>query len=172
MEGAVIGSQLWDMEAFCAGVHVRLVGQLSLLVSDVDVAEELAQDVLVEVCRHWTEIRDPEAWTYRVAVNRANSWWRRRYAGARALARHRSQQVEPAVVDSETAAIVRRAVAELPRRQRTALVLRYYVGFDIAETAAAMGCARGTVRALTHQAMTTLRAREDLAFHRRELPHA
>lgn len=73
--------------------------------------------------------------------------------------------------DDAMADVVRTAVAELPRRQRTALAYRYYAGFDVAETATAMGCAPGTVRALTHQAMTKLRNRPDLDVDRREQHH-
>lgn len=66
------------------------------------------------------------------------------------------------------AMVVRQAVADLPLRQRTALVHRYYAGRDVAQTATAMGITPGTVRALTHQAMTALRQRGDLTDDQRE----
>jgi DNA-directed RNA polymerase specialized sigma24 family protein len=37
-------------------------------------------------------------------------------------------------------------------------VLRHYAGFSVAETASAMGCAEGPVRALTSQGRDRLRA--------------
>ena len=52
---------------------------------------------------------------------------------------------------------LRAVVAGLPRRQREAVVLRYLVDLSVSETAAVMGCAEGTVRALTSQALSSLR---------------
>lgn len=112
-----------DPAAFCAAQHRRLVGLLSLQVGDRHVAEELAQDVLLKVCEHWSELNDPVAWMHRVAINHANSWFRR----------------------------------------RAALAYRYYAGLSVRETAAAMACAEGTVKALTHQAIAALR--EGAALH-------
>ena len=144
---------------FCQAQHQRLVGLLSLQVGDRHVAEELAQDVLIKVCEHWPSLEDPTAWMHRVAINHANSWFRRRGAERRANARHHNQQVSPASPDRADAVAVREAVAQLPRRQRTALVYRYYAGFSIRETSEAMSCAEGTVKALTHQAIASLRDR-------------
>ncbi|MDP3711673.1 MAG: sigma factor-like helix-turn-helix DNA-binding protein [Mycobacteriales bacterium] len=57
---------------------------------------------------------------------------------------------------------VRRAVAALPLRQRTALVYRYYSDLSVEQTAEAMGRATGTVKSLTSQAIASLRAHADL----------
>lgn len=146
-----------DPAAFCAAQHQRLVGLLSLQVGDRHVAEELAQDVLIKVCEHWPRLESPTAWKHRVAINHANSWFRRRGAERRANARHHNQQVGLASPDRADAVAVREAVARLPRRQRTALAYRYYAGFSVRESADAMSCAEGTVKALTHQAIASLR---------------
>lgn len=146
-----------DAAAFCAAQHRRLVGLLSLQVGDRHLAEELAQDVLLKVCEHWSRLENPSAWMHRVAINHANSWFRRRGAERRANARHRNQQVGLAPPDRANAVAVREAVAALPERQRTALAYRYYAGFSVRETADAMSCAEGTVKALTHQAIASLR---------------
>lgn len=164
-------SGLDGVAAFCAQQHGRLIGLLSLQVGDRDVAEELAQDVLAKVCQHWPRLEDPRAWMNRVAINHANSWLRRRVAERRAMARRMGQQVHEAPPDHADAIAVREAVALLPRRQRTALVYRYYAGFSVAETAEAMSCAAGTVKALTHQAVTALREHADLQPRAEELGH-
>ena len=57
---------------------------------------------------------------------------------------------------------MRRAVAALPLRQRTALVLRYYSDLSVQETADAMACAAGTVTSLTSQAIAALRTARHL----------
>jgi RNA polymerase sigma factor (sigma-70 family) len=54
------------------------------------------------------------------------------------------------------AEIVRRAVRELPRRQRDALFLRFYLGFDYAAIAETLGIAVGTVSATLHAARASL----------------
>lgn len=151
-----------DPAAFCAAQHRRLVGLLSLQVGDRHVAEELAQDVLLKVCEHWSGLNDPVAWMHRVAINQANSWFRRRAAERRANARHQNQQAGPAAPDRADAVAVREAVARLPKRQRAVLAYRYYAGLSVRETAAAMSCAEGTVKALTHQAIAALRERSAL----------
>jgi len=48
-------------------------------------------------------------------------------------------------------------LGRLPRRQRAALVLRYYEGLSDGEIAEAMNCAVGTVRAHISRALATLR---------------
>ena len=157
-----MGNSLDEVAAFCAQQHGRLIGLLSLQVGDRGVAEELAQDVLAKVCQHWPSLEDPRAWMNRVAINHANSWLRRRAAERRATARRKGQQVDEPAPDQADAIAVRTAVAALPHRQRTALVYRYYAGFSVDEAATAMSCAPGTVRALTHQAITALRERAAL----------
>jgi RNA polymerase sigma factor (sigma-70 family) len=66
---------------------------------------------------------------------------------------------------------VRSAVAALPPRQRAALVLRYYGGLSLAETAETLGCAEGTVKSLTHKAIAALRTTFDIR-EPEEVPHA
>ena len=123
-------------------------------------AEELAQEALVRVIRDWRKVQkmdSPEAWVHRVALNLANSFYRRRVAEARAnksLAQ-RTDHTEPSI-RVETMAL-RQAVAALPRRQKTALLLRYFAGLSVRETAESMGCPEGTVKTLTYKAISALR---------------
>jgi RNA polymerase sigma factor (sigma-70 family) len=56
------------------------------------------------------------------------------------------------------AVAVRELLGSLPPRQRAAVVLRYLADLTIAETAAAMGCAEGTVKSAVHAALRQLRA--------------
>jgi RNA polymerase sigma-70 factor (sigma-E family) len=153
---------------FCDRVRPRLVGTLSLLCGDGDAAEELAQEALARVWLRWSRVRElgepsATAWTYRVAINLANSWFRRRMAERRARARLATRAagayIDP---DPADAVAVRRAVAALPRRQRTAVVLRYYADLPVAEVPVLMGCAPGTVKSLTRKALTALRRVEGM----------
>lgn len=58
---------------------------------------------------------------------------------------------------SETRVKVRELLADLPERQREAILLRFFEELSVEETAAAMNCAAGTVKATVHQAMQALR---------------
>ena len=149
-----------DAGEFCAGEYPQLVRALSLYVGEAAVAEELAQEALLRVCRHWdrvAEMESPGGWTWRVALNLANSHFRRRRAARRAhqrLGRNNQSHRDP---DGGDAVAVRRAVASLPERQRMALVLRHVVDLSAPATAARMGISSDAVRSLTKRATATLR---------------
>lgn len=148
-----------ELADFCESEHGRLVGLLTLTTGDRTVAEELAQEALVRLCDHWSEVRQMQhrrAWLRRVALNLATSRFRRWQAERRANQRH--GMPDDVDEDQADAIAVRSAVAALPPRQRTAVVLRYFVGLDVAATAAEMQCAQGTVKSLTHRAVTQLRS--------------
>jgi RNA polymerase sigma-70 factor (ECF subfamily) len=66
--------------------------------------------------------------------------------------------VDPAVqVESgQIVAIIEEALERLPARQREAFLLRYWEEFDVAETAAAMGCSEGSVKTHCSRAVHAL----------------
>jgi RNA polymerase sigma factor (sigma-70 family) len=146
--------------AFCERLRPKLVGALNLYCGDPLLAEEQAHEALIRVWESWprvTEMRMPEAWVVRVGMNGLRSAFRRRAAERRALARAAALRGDTAVAPADDElGHVRRLVAELPHRQRTALVLRYYLDLSVADTAAAMGCAEGTVKSLTSKALAQL----------------
>lgn len=155
-----------EQAAFCRVEHPRLVGTLTLYCGNRYLAEELAQEALARACRSWPRVQAmaaPGAWVHRVAINLANRHFRRRRVALGALRRH-TASASTVHHDNDVAAAVaiRTAVAALPLRQRTALVLRYYSDLLVAEVAVAMGCAEGTVKALTHKAVWALRERGGL----------
>jgi RNA polymerase sigma-70 factor (ECF subfamily) len=147
------------LDDFCSAEWARLVGALSLYTGDRELAEELAQESLVRLVRHWRHVRSldaPSAWLHRVAMNLAKSHFRRLRV-ARRIARTTDNR-RPPEPDPAEALVIRAAVAQLPERERAAVVLRFYVGLPVRDTAAALGCPEGTVKTLTHRAIGMLRA--------------
>ena len=54
---------------------------------------------------------------------------------------------------------MRRTLADLPERQREAVVLRFFEELSVEDTAELMKCAPGTVKATVHQALRALRGK-------------
>lgn len=143
-----------------------LLAPLTLYCGDRDVAEVLAQETLVRVCRDWKRVRmmaAPGAWAHRVGLNLADSWYTRRRAERRATERLSSRPDGRHDADATDAIAVREAVANLPPRRRMALILRYYADLPVEQVATLMHCRPGTVKALTAQAVAQLRDRGGLA---------
>lgn len=151
--------------AFCRREFPRLVGTLTLYCGDPDVAADLAQEALARACRRWgrvSEMAAPGAWVHRVGINLANRHFRRHRSEQEAARRAEALNADPLPADEAEAVAVRAAVADLPRRQRTALVLRYFSDLPVRDVAELMGCREGTVKALTSQAIAALRQRSGL----------
>lgn len=157
----VPGESLPDgLVAFCRAEHPRLVGAVGFLVGDVELAQDLAQEALLRVVQEWDNVRrleSPGGWAHRVAVNLALSALRSRRARRRIDERIASGGNPAAGGDVDAAIAVRRAVASLPKRQRVAIVLRYYVDLSVEEVAEVMDCPTGTVKTLTSRALASLR---------------
>ena len=152
-------------ERFCAAAWSRLVAAMSHYCGDVYLAEELVQEALVRACRRWVHVSglaSPEGWTYRVAVNLANSAWRRQRAERRARQRHGPEQQVRRAVAVEDQMLVRAALQTLTAQQREAVVLRHVLDLSVEQTAQVLETTPGAVRALSHRAL--VRMREDLAL--------
>lgn len=151
--------------AFCADVYPRVVGALSLYCGEPAVAEELAQDALAIAFRDWSKVQqidDRAGWVFRVGFNLCNSYFRRRAAERRANARVEQRSTITPVGEPEEAVAIRRSVSRLPRRQRTAVVLRFLADYSVAETARIMDCPEATVKTLTRRGLAALRLQPDI----------
>jgi RNA polymerase sigma factor (sigma-70 family) len=157
-----------ELAEFCRAEYPRLVGVLSLYCRDGHVAEELAQDALVKVIGDWRRVRElgsPSAWTYRVAINLANSYLRRRLAERRATRRLSARAAAPPYEpDTPTAIAVRAALATLPRRERAVIILRFFADLPVREVSELLGYPEGTVKTLTARALASLRTTELAEF--------
>ena len=153
-----------DFDSFCSAEYPRLVGTITLFCGDSAVAEELAQETLIRAFQHWKrveELDNPGAWENRVALYLATSYFRRKRAERRARGHLESSvpdRYEEPEIEIERAQEVRRILLALPRRQRTVLILRYYVGLSVGEVAHEMQCPEGSVKRLAHEAIRSVRA--------------
>ncbi len=79
-----------ESHAFCQRMYPRIRRVLTLHTGSPDVAAELAADVVVKVLTRWSQVRradNVDAYVLRIAVNAANSSYRRAAAERRALGR-------------------------------------------------------------------------------------
>ena len=150
-----------DFERFVLDRSTALLRTAVLLVGDRDHAEDLVQTTLLRLSRHWRNVGEyPEAYARRVLVNLTRDHWRRR--GRRGHEQELDERVphpaapDPAdtVVDRD---VLRRALADLPRRQREVMVLRFFADLSVVDTAEALGVSEGTVKTQTSRAVARLR---------------
>ncbi len=155
---------------------------LSLL-GDADLARDATQETALRFLRQLPGFRGESqlrTWSLGIALNvaremrrassRAVSWVDTgdveaaaggaagRQAGGQAGTASGGGPVSEAII-AEQREDVRQSLAGLPDRQREALVLRFFEELSVEQTAAAMGCAAGTVKATVHQALRSIRKR-------------
>jgi RNA polymerase sigma-70 factor (ECF subfamily) len=138
--------------------HGRLAASLIVVSGDVDAATDAVDEAFARALDRWDSVSamaSPVGWTYRVALNVLRRRMRRAGIESRA-ARSVEQGRDARLPDPE----LWDAVSRLPRRQRTAIVLRYVADLPESDIAAAMGIARGTVAATL--AAARRRLEEDL----------
>jgi RNA polymerase sigma-70 factor (sigma-E family) len=148
---------------YVAYVSARLIGLRRTayrLCGEWHRAEDLVQVALVLLYRHWrraSAAASLDAYVRRILVNAyledQRRWWSRRV----------EPRADPATPPTAVAVDARldllAALAGLPPGQRAVLVLRYWEGLDVAETAEALGCRPGTVKSQTSHAIAALRRR-------------
>lgn len=151
-----------EVEVFDAFVRDRMPELLRFghaLTGSADAGADLVQDALERTLAAWPRLRqrdDPEGYVRRTMVNRNVSIWRKRR-------RERLvDEVPESTVEADTPMPdqeLQAALADLPRRQRTVLVLRFAEDLSEQQVAALMECSLGTVKSQTHKALAKLRTR-------------
>jgi RNA polymerase sigma-70 factor (sigma-E family) len=146
---------------FVASRLGRLSGVAYLLTGDHHAAQDLVQDALVKLARHWRRVSavgSPDAYVRKVLYHEHVSSRRRR----RPIETPDPAPPEASGSGDEAGDVVRRlmlrqALVRLTVRQRSVIVLRFYEDLSAAETAEALGCTIGTVKSQTHHALGRLR---------------
>jgi RNA polymerase sigma-70 factor (ECF subfamily) len=122
--------------------------------------DDVVQEALV---RAWTKRRlydagrgSAAAWLLAITADQAGKA-RRRASSARRPVPVEPVPAEPTDGPDGPDPDLAGAVAALPPRQRLAVDCFYYAGLTVAETAAVMGCAEGTVKSTLSDARARLR---------------
>jgi RNA polymerase sigma-70 factor (sigma-E family) len=151
-----------DFPEFVAARGGALQRAAYLMVGDPSLAQDLVQEALTKTYVAWPRLREvgnAEAYTRRVITTTALSWFRRKgWTAERSTDSPPDEGSGDHAESVTTAAVLWTALQALPPRQRVAVVLRYYDDLTEAQTAAAMGCAVGTVKSQVSAALAKLRA--------------
>ncbi|GAA4403277.1 SigE family RNA polymerase sigma factor [Fodinibacter luteus] len=151
-----------DEEAFTAFVaehSATLFRTAYLITGDYQRAEDLLQDSLVRVYQRWALVEatdHPVAYTRKILVNQATSWWRRRSSHEWPVLVRDDRPWDGRLEDVGEHERVWAAVLALPPRQRAVVVLKHYEDLSEAEIAAALDMAPGTVKSHAHAAARRL----------------
>lgn len=165
---AILASQRGDREAFDRLVerHQREIYRLCYrYVNNHEDASDLAQDAFVKAYRAIGRFRGDSAfstWLYRIAVNVSlNRVGAKRLPtepiGERQHVDRVSESPAERILRGERAALVRAAIARLPRKQRAALILRVYHEMSHQEIADVLGRSVGAVKANVFHALQNVK---------------
>ena len=135
-----------------------LLREAYLLTGDLHLAEDLVQNTLAKAYVSWYRVaasERPDAYVRRILINTNISGARRRRIGE--LLTGTPPDTPGHTPDQSTRVDLLRALAGLPKRQRTAVVLRYWADLPEGEVAEIMGCSIGTVRSQSARGIEKLR---------------
>ena len=172
-----------ELSDFLKSVEKRAFKRTVYAVREDDSALDIVQDAMIRLAEKYAD-RPPAEWPMlfqRILSNATMDWFRRqkvRNAVVQNLSEFESHdedgdfdlletlQVVEDSLGTESAAeavsrdqilrLIEAEVAELPARQREAFLLRYWEEFDVAETAAVMGCSEGSVKTHCSRAVHAL----------------
>ncbi|KHD74790.1 SigE family RNA polymerase sigma factor [Actinoplanes utahensis] len=125
---------------------------------DWHTAEDAVANALVKLYPRWRKLERPDLYVktmvYRAAIDETRRPWRRERTTGDGI---------PEVVLRDPAGMtderlrLRAALEAVPARQRTAVVLRYYLGLSLEDTASVLECTIGTAKSQASRGLAKLR---------------
>ncbi|MCL2299805.1 MAG: RNA polymerase sigma factor [Firmicutes bacterium] len=131
-------------------------------------AEDLSQDILLELLRSRDSLRDDRAFygfLWAVAGNVCKSWYKKRARGTAPLDENHPDEAPPiaALLEKEgDLQLLRRELALLGERHRRVTVLYYFEGLRVAGIAASLGVSEAMVKFLLFKSRQILREGMDM----------
>lgn len=142
----------------------RLLRFAQGMLGSLDEAEDVVQDTLIRLWENaasWTPEARIGTWLHRVCYNRAIDVLRRRRAlidgGALSELPDPTDLPDAGIIRNETALSIRDAVARLPTRQRTAVLLFHFQDFSQRDAASVMGVSEDAFESLLARARRQLK---------------
>ena len=155
-----------EFSAYMEARQASLLRTAYLISGDRHTAEDLVQTALAKLYLAWDRVEDRgslDGYVRRVIVNENNSLWRRPFKRREHATDQLPERAAPTSPGGRDDALWE-LVQTLPKKQRAAVVLRYYEELSEAETAEVLGVSVGTVKSQTSRALAALRSRTgDLA---------
>lgn len=173
-----------ELEDFLRGVEKRAYKRTVYAVRDENAALDIVQDAMVRLAERYADRPAAEfaPLFQRILANATMDWFRRRRVRDGVLqnlsdfegsgdggefdplehlealqdAAGGSEGTDATLSRQQVLEAIEDEVAKLPGRQREAFLLRYWEEFDVAETAAAMGCTEGSVKTHCSRAVRAL----------------
>ncbi len=130
---------------------------------DRQAAEEMAQEVFLQLHQNWGSIQSPEHllfWLRRTATHRAIDAGRKRKAKAEVML---EEADEPTMLervhDTLLSSYLSRMVGTLPEKQRSAILLRYQEDMEVEEIARVLEMKASTVKTHIARGLEFLRGK-------------
>ncbi len=171
-DALMLRTQAGDRDAFAALIDRhkhKLVNYLTAMARDRDRAEEIAQDAFLKVFQHrdvYEERGQFAPYLYRIATNLLRSEDRKSrrrevLLGMFSARRNGHNGVRPSqeaqLLHGELCGHLERAIAALPLRFRSPLLLREIEGWSYRDIASVLDCREGTVKSRVHRGREKLR---------------
>ena len=140
-----------EFTAFVEAGAASLLRAALVMLDSREEAEDAVQTVLLRTFRRWEQAKQaPEAYSRAVLVNVCRERWRyrARHPEAPGITAYAEQPADVALFAEavDRRHVLVRVLRQLPAVQREVLVFRYLLDATVAETAATLGVAEGTVK--------------------------
>lgn len=146
---------------FAAYVRARqehLLRIAVLMCGDIHEAQDLLQDALITLSKHWHKVGDghPDAYTRRILYTHNVSRWRKRRLE---IVSDNPPEANSVILTDSWVQYqdVRDALKRVPPKARAVLILRFFEDRTEAETAKLLGISLGTVKSQSHTALKKMR---------------
>ncbi len=140
-------------------IYVHIYG----MVNDVEEAKDLTQKTFLKAFKGIRDFRKESSfktWLYQIAINTSLNHIKQRRSDDIELeesVRENKPEALTIIIEEEKRAHVKMALNELPPRQRLSIILRVFDGLSCLESARAMGCSEGAVKAHYHNGIKRLK---------------